>query len=344
MRKKLAAITLAAVTTLSALGMPVMAATPIGANEKGEMVYSVTEDEYTALVQDIMSYNNKQTPVYITTYSGINFYKRPGKKLVRQTLKGGAVQVWYEDTEKITMYDTTGVFVTNPDGTSETATIPVWTKSKYIEIKDADITGADFLNDAYGLYCQTYLLTSAKSRHPVYGSADENGLGTIYFTASGMYDLFSLEAEEEASVLPAVKKYVTNGMTKDDAISALIRYISDTITYDYGTGAWPIAHPGTSLKDGLGICQDYTGAFCFAARLVPFDENGLVNWETGTRNQLEPQWICTNTHAFNKLVYDGRTRWIDICYYDTTGDTKWLDMTAAEMSEANHANILSYRF
>lgn len=337
-------IAIATATLSMALSIPVMAATPLGTNEKGEMVYSVTEAEYTSLVSDVISYNNNQDPVYIATYSGINFYKTPCKKLVRQTLKDGTIQVWYEDTEKITMHDTTGVFTTNPNGKSETATIPAYTNASNITAKDADTIGADFLNDMYGLYCQTYLLTSAMARHPVYGSSSHDGKGTIHFCAAGMYDLFSQEEIQEQTILPAIQKYVTNGMTKDEAISALILYIANTLTYDYGTGGWPVAHPGTSLNDGLGICQDYAGAFCFSARLVPFNANGIVDWQNGTRNQLEPQWICTSTHAFNKIVYDGRTRWIDICYYDTSGDARWLDMGSAEMAEPSHSNILVYNF
>lgn len=343
-KKLLSTIALAAAALSITLSISVMAAAPIRTNEKGEVVYSVTENEYAALLSDVMAYNAQQMPEYVASYSGINFYRRPCKRLIRETLKDGSIQVWYEDTEKITMYDTSGVIITNPDGTSETGTIPAYTNFENLTIQDADTIGADFLNDTYGLYCQTYLLTSSMARKPVYGGSSLNGKGTIYFSAAGMYDLFSQEKEQEQAIFLSLQKYVTNGMTKDDAISALIRYISDTIAYDYGTSGRPAAHPGTSLNDGLGICQDYAGAFCFSARLVPFDSNGFVNWERGTRNQLEPQWICTNTHAFNKIVYDGRTRWIDICYYDTAGGARWLDMGTAELTEANHANIICTYF
>lgn len=156
--------------------------------------------------------------------------------------------------------------------------------------------------------------------------------------ADALLSLYQKEVLLEALYIPELRTRIKNRTSQKDAVTGVANYVADKIVYDLikGIKEKNKVHCGTALEEGYGICHDYAEAFARLIALIPINEQGIVDWTSGTQNIIKTNIVSSDTHAWNTLTHDGTTHQLDVCYYDTTRDQRWLDMGAAEQSEMHH--------
>lgn len=186
------------------------------------------------------------------------------------------------------------------------------------------ILGASYIYGEMGFPCRVYLY---------YG----NLMASV--SADNLLYLYQKEAAFESVYDPELQARIKDGSSQKSAVTAVANYVADKITYDYsikGVKEKNKIHCGTALEEGSGICHDYAEAFAALIALVPINEQGVVDWTTGTRNVIKANIVCSSTHAWNIVTYDGAAHQLDVCYYDAVRNPKWLDMGASEQAETHH--------
>lgn len=124
---------------------------------------------------------------------------------------------------------------------------------------------------------------------------------------------------------------VQNGLSKEEAISAVIKYICEHYTYNHA-----IAYPTTKeqinakknaadawymLMEGNGVCTAFACTFRAMIEAIPF-HSGHVNWETADADHIKVAIIENDTHMWN-AIQDENGRWL-IMQPETAGlQTAW---------------------
>jgi len=100
--------------------------------------------------------------------------------------------------------------------------------------------------------------------------------------------------------------------TELEAAGAICRYVADVYDYDL---EWRSAVMGKSLEEGKGVCWHYaqlTQAICKAVGL----DCAVVVGHTDPNGN--------SSHAWNAIKINGEWFWADACWYDSTGEEKYL--------------------
>lgn len=245
---------------------------------------------------------------------------------------------FYVKDSAVTMVDSSGIISTNVDGTSSLGFANVGSYTTEQEGTEK----AQKVLDSLGLYAGTYVAGYTS----VYGLIQ--GRPQISFRAKGLYEAVKAEQTFNEVYLPEMQAYVTDGMSKKQALDGAGKYLASKLSYNYNTSAFLEAlYVGASLTtawtgthdplgDGSGVCHDYAIAFCALTREIPFT-NGVVDWTNGTKAVLDTKFVSNGTnHAWNMVTYDGVTHYYDITWYDTGGNSKWLDMGAVAQADPTH--------
>lgn len=251
--------------------------------------------------------------VPIAVYDGVEFYK--------------------DDAGQITMLDSSGRFM-NSNGNKVTAAVIASTsRSDYLLYHRAQ---ADSLRDSFGILGVRYLLGYTGHAGTIYFYNDHLNIAV---SADTLLSLYQQEAAFESAYIPELQSKICDGSSQQSAVITVAQYVANKLVYDrsiLGNTTKNKLHCRTSLTDGVGICHDYAEAFAGLIALVPVNDAGVVDWSSGARNTIKADIVCSPTHAWNTVTYDGVTHQVDVCFYDATRNIRWLDMGAAEQADASH--------
>lgn len=150
-----------------------------------------------------------------------------------------------------------------------------------------------------------------------------------------------------------MRTYVQDGETKEQVVEDAVNAVCDTLSYDYESvkdldkdmeGSTLIKEQGAyySLTDGKGkgVCATYSKLFRCYINAVPFDETGIVNWESGTYHPIKAVCVENNDarHEWNAVIDDnGNYHFYDLSSYDNDNienrRDKFLDMSMDDLLE-----------
>lgn len=127
---------------------------------------------------------------------------------------------------------------------------------------------------------------------------------------------------------------VRDGLSKEEAISAVIQYICEHYTYNHA-----IAYPTTKeqmsakknaadawymLTEGSGVCTAFSCMFRAMIETIPFHD-GVVGWNVQNADYIKVAIIENDAHMWN-AIQDENGRWL---IYDLSGAVENPNSTAA---------------
>jgi hypothetical protein len=143
----------------------------------------------------------------------------------------------------------------------------------------------------------------------------KKGTYTIKLSVSSYKKLRSMNNYNRNNVKQAMSQemYFPPNCTEEHAIEIITDWICGKDNYNYGNVCR--YHIYFTFRDRLVECTGYADTFQIIA-----NELGINSWRVGSY-----------VHEWNKVVYNGLVKYVDVCWEDCTGDKSFTKLTPEEL-------------
>lgn len=158
----------------------------------------------------------------------------------------------------------------------------------------------------------------------------------VYVSARYLYTVATAQEELNEYLDDIRILYVRDGDSADRAATATALYVAACLEDNHDSDHAYDFH-GRALEAGTGYPEDYAGLYATFINMIPFDEDGYVDWTDGEPGYMNARVVSNDGSAFNVVATESGDRFVDVAWYDFTGDEGYLNMTAELLADGYHA-------
>lgn len=164
---------------------------------------------------------------------------------------------------------------------------------------------------------------------------DGSGI-VMHVNVNDLKNALNSSASNQKKVNKIIKKLkLTRKTSESDAVKKINNYLIKTISYDYSCKGYRLSD---ALK-GKSTCSGYARAFCAIGKTVGLDAKYIAGTGITTKQ--------SGFHAWNSVKIGNSTKYLDICWNDSTKNaSKYLLITKKQISKnhkakpSNNKNII----